>query len=119
GSVCIKATPLNGNAQIGPISIGGGFVAGHLIAGMRPACGVGDVFGDAPHFIIGKLPNSIPRIANIVIGGIVIGTSASGDRFGIEWHTIGSLKINGFVVPIVSPVSLSPFTSGDVTVREV
>jgi len=112
-------SPLNGNAQIGPISIGGDFVASHLIAGVRPVSGVGDVFGDSTDFIIGNLPNSIARIASIVIGGIVIGTSTSGDRFGIESHTIGSLKINGFVVPIVSPVSLCPLTGGDVTVREV
>ena len=85
-------------------------MAGHLIAGMRPVSGVGDVFGDSTDFIIGNLPNSIARIASIVIGGIVIGTSTSGDRFGIESHTIGSLKINGFVVPIVSPVSLCPLT---------
>jgi len=111
--------PLNGNAQIGPISIGGDLVASHLIAGVRPVSGFGDVFGADTDFIIGNLPNSIARIASIVIGGVVIGTAVSGDRFGIESHAIGSLTINGFAVPLASPVSLSPLTGGDVTVRKV
>jgi hypothetical protein len=46
-----------------------------------------------------------------------LGVPVSAGHFGIESHTIVSLKINGFVVPIVSP--LSPLTGGDVTVREV
>jgi hypothetical protein len=112
-----NTNPINGNAQIGPISIGGNLVASNLIAGVRDVNH--DGFGNADDVIIGNLPNSIARIASIVIGGVVIGTSAGGDRFGIGSHTIGSLKINGFVVPISSPLSLSPLTGGDVTVREV
>ena len=111
--------PLNGNAQIGPISIGGDLVASHLIAGVRVVSGFGDVFGGPDDFIIGNLPNSIARIASIVIGGVVLGSPASAGRFGIESHTIGSLTINGFAVPIVTPLSLSPLTGDDVTVREV
>jgi hypothetical protein len=108
---------INGNAQIGPISIGGNLVASNLIAGVRDVNH--DGFGNADDAIIGNLSNSIARIASVVIGGVVIGTSTDGDHFGIESHTIGSLKINGFVVPIVSPLSLSPLTGDDVTVREV
>ena len=111
--------PLNGNAQIGPISTGGDLVASHLIAGVRVVSGFGDVFGGPDDFIIGNLPNSIARIASIVIGGVVLGSPASAGRFGIELHTIGSLTINGFAVPIVTPLSLSPLTGDDVTVREV
>jgi hypothetical protein len=112
-----NTNPINGNAQIGPISIGGDLVASNLVAGVRDINH--DGFGNADDVIIGNLSNSIARIASVVIGGIVIGTSAGGDHFGIESHTIGSLKINGFVVPIVSPLSLSPHTGDDVTVREV
>ena len=112
-----NTNPINGNAQIGPISIGGDLVASNLIAGVRDVNH--DGFGNADDVIIGNLSNSIARIASVVIGGVVIGTSAGGDHFGIESHTIGSLKINGFVVPIVSPLSLSPLTGDDVTVREV
>jgi hypothetical protein len=111
--------PLNGNAQIGPISTGGDLAASHLIAGVRVVSGFGDVFGNPDDFIIGNLPNSIARIASIVIGGVVLGSPASSGRFGIESHTIGSLTINGFAVPIVSPLALSPLTGDDVTVREV
>jgi hypothetical protein len=112
-----NTNPINGNAQIGPISIGGDLVACNLIAGVRDVNH--DGFGNADDVIIGNLSNSIARIASVVIGGVVIGTSAGGDHFGIESHTIGSLKIDGFVVPIVSPLSLSPLTGDDVTVREV
>jgi hypothetical protein len=112
-----NTNPINGNAQIGPISIGGDLVASNLIAGVQDINH--DGFGNADDVIIGNLSNSIASIASVVIGGVVIGTSAGGDHFGIESHTIGSLKIKGFVVPIASPLSLSPLTGDDVTVREV
>jgi hypothetical protein len=111
--------PLNGNGQIGPISTGGGLAASHLIAGVQAAGGFGDVCGHPADFIIGHLPNSIARIGSIAVGGVVMGSPASAGRFGIEAHTIGSLTINGFAVPIVRRLSLLPLTGDDVTVRKV
>jgi hypothetical protein len=108
---------INGNAQIGTISIGGNLVASNLIAGVRDFNG--DGFGNADDIIIGNLPNSIAKIAGTAVGGVVIGTPASGDRFAIESHRIGSLTINGFTVPVAGSVSLSPLTGDDVTAREL
>jgi hypothetical protein len=110
------STPTNPNAQIGPVSVGGDWIASDLIAGVQDGGAAG--FGDAGDTIIGG-GASIAKIASIVIKGIVQGTAAGADQFGIESHAIGSLKINGATVPIVSPLALSPLTASDVTVRLV
>ncbi len=107
-------TPLNGNAQIGAVTVGGDWVASDLIAGVRDGGAAG--FGDAGDTIIGT--GTIAKIASITIKGIVVGTPVAGDRFGFESHAIGSFKANGVTIPIVSPVALSPIT-GDVTLRLV
>jgi hypothetical protein len=112
--------PLNGNAQIGSVKVGGDWIASDLVAGVKDGGTPG--FGDAGDTIINPPPNpvdSIAKIARIVIGGIVEGTAAGGDQFGFESHAIGSFKMNGFTIPILSPVSLSPITGNDVTIRLV
>lgn len=109
-------TPVDGNAQIGTVTVGGDWVASDLVAGVKDGGAAG--FGDAGDTVIGGGP-SIARIASVTIKGVVVGTPAAGDQFGFESHAIGSLKINGVSIPIASPVSLSPITGDDVSVRLV
>jgi hypothetical protein len=107
-------TPLNGNAQIGVVAVGGDWVASDLVAGVQDGGAAG--FGDAGDTIIPG--GTIAKIASITIKGVVVGTAAGGDRFGFESRTIGSFKAAGVTIPLVSPVSLSPITA-DVTLRLV
>ena len=85
-----------------------------------------NVFGTAD-----ELPNNpalFSKIASIVIGGQVSGTSGGTDHFGFVSQEIGSLKIHGVKVPLTagrgnnSSVNKTRFilgTTRDVTVHEV
>jgi hypothetical protein len=60
--------PINGNAQIGTVSVVGDWIGSDLVAGVEDG-GAAD-FGDAGDTINGG-GASIAKIASIVIGGIV------------------------------------------------
>jgi hypothetical protein len=107
----------NGNAQIGSVNVGGDWSASDLVAGAQDGGTAG--FGDADDMIIGGVPESIAKIAAIVIKGIVIGTPAGGDQFGFESHLIGKFIANGGSISILNSVLLSPNTGNDVTIRLV
>jgi hypothetical protein len=111
-------TPADGAAQIGPVSVGGDWIASDLIAGVQEAAGALG-FGGMGDTITGTPAANIAKIASIVIKGIVEGTPAAGDQFAFESHSIGSLTINGSSVTLPAEgaaVALSPLT-GDVVVR--
>ena len=106
-------TPANGNAQIGAVNVGGDWIASDLVAGVQDGGASG--FGDVGDTIIGG-GASIAKIASIVIGGIVEGTPANGDQFGITSHAIGSVKISGATIPLPAApgtVPISPITAND------
>jgi hypothetical protein len=119
-------TPLDGNAQVGPVKIGGDWVASSLVAGVTNSGNQASLASDFTHFgdgndtaIAGS--TGLAKIASIVIGGIVVGTEATGDHFGFEAHTLGSFKATGFTAPLTAGndvIPLSPLT-GDVTIREL
>jgi hypothetical protein len=109
----------NANAQIGPVKVGGDWIASNIVAGVMDTGAAG--FGDAGDSMIGGGTN-IAKIASIVIGGQVVGTPGA-DRFGFVSHMIGSFKAAGFTAPFVAAATSEAFelalASGDVTVREV
>lgn len=114
---------VNGDASIGPVKVGGSWIASHLSAGIDSVDG--RLGNENDGVIPGGKPNLIARIARIAIGGNVLGTDnavSPSDHFGFVAQQIGSFKAGGFVAELTeaidSPVPLSPFT-GDVAVREV
>jgi hypothetical protein len=110
--------PLNGNAQVGTVKVGGDWISSSLVAGVQDGGSAG--FGDAGDTIIGS--GTIAKIASIRIKGTVSGTPAGGDHFGFVSHTIGLFKAGIIVLPFTATslefFSLSLNTS-DVTVREI
>jgi hypothetical protein len=125
--------PINADASIGPVSVGGDWIASNLVAGVLnlgtddAVGGVGAAadnvnFGDSHDRLITSSddPNLISRIAKITIKGLVIGTGADADHFGFVAQQIGAFKVGGFTLPLISGndvVELSPLT-GDFTLRE-
>jgi hypothetical protein len=111
--------PLNGQAQIGAVTVSRDWIASNLVAGARDTGAAG--FGDTGDTIVGG-GVSIAKIASIVIGGVVTGTHGSGDHFGFVSRSIGSFKSLGFNA-LLSPVRNQyvdlPIVTSDVTVREV
>ena len=111
--------PFNGNASIGPVKVGGDWIASSISAGVRDGGAPG--FGTPGDTIIAGA-TLISRIASISIKGAVIGTAADGDHFGFTAQQIGSFKAGPFKAALTAgtdaAIELSPHT-GDVAIREV
>lgn len=96
--------PFMQGVSLGAVVVGGDFIASDIVAGvskgMDAKFGTGDdAFFLNPSQLIGSIP-SVTRIASIVIGGNVVGTSTVGDSFAIEAEQIGKLSIGGSVIPL-------------------
>lgn len=111
----------NADGQIGPVSIGGDWIAGSISSGIDQKdsfIGNGD---DA--LAPDDDQNILSRIASITIGGTVVGSPdaiSSTDFFGFVAQSIGSLKVNGGKIKLTTDLDdilLSPIT-GDVRVKE-
>jgi hypothetical protein len=112
----VSLVPVNGNAQIGAVAVGGDWAASDLIAGVQDTGGDGFFGGPNDAIIPG---GTIAKIASVAIRGVVVGTPGGADQFGFESHAIGAFRANGVSIRIASPVALSPITGDDVTIRLV
>ncbi|MBO0698392.1 MAG: hypothetical protein J2P46_08365, partial [Zavarzinella sp.] len=117
--------PIDGDAQIGPVTVGGDWVASSLVAGVKNTASANTNFGDGGDAIIGPgSPSITSRIASVVIGGQVLGTPSElgpADHYGFCAQQIGKLSVGGVGVsltPGADVIELSPLTR-DVTIREV
>jgi hypothetical protein len=114
--------PVNPNAQINVVTIGGDWTASDLAAGID--AGLDGEFGtDDDGVIAGGSPaGKDSQIARVVVGGRILGTLAPSDRFGIESQQIGSILV-GFSssIPLTAgldDLDISNATGSDVRVRE-
>ena len=92
--------PANPDAQVGPVVVGGDWVASNLVAGV--VAGGDAQFGTADDAVIGGVvdgPRS--RIASITIKGQALGTTAAGDHFGLVAEEVGALSIGGTAIPLL------------------
>ncbi len=101
-------SPVNANAQIGPVNVGGDWAASNLVAGASNIASSNTKFGNANDAkIAGGTDNAaiISKIASITIGGHLFGTPASvstTDHFGFVAEQVGSLKVGGFAIPLTA-----------------
>jgi hypothetical protein len=131
------STPVNGDAQIGAIKIGGDWLTSNAVAGAQNL-GVGDAaggtglstdnvnFGDAHDRAIAPGAASITsKIASITIGGVIKGTASAvnpDDHFGFVAEQIGSFTVAGVPIPLLNGAhsdNRTIGTTGDVTIHEV
>jgi hypothetical protein len=98
--VGILGNPVNVDAQIGNVKVGGDWIASDLTAGVD--AGGDGVFGTPDDELIveagGGDPNIKARIGKVVIAGSADGTAGGGDHFGIVAQEVGFLSINGELV---------------------
>jgi hypothetical protein len=115
--------PVNGNASIGSVKIGGTWIASDLVAGAKADAAPGtapNLFGDADDERISPTGTNEGRIIAVAIKGLVVGTADGADHFGFVAKEITSFKSLGFTAPLspgLDVIELSPST-GDVTIRE-
>jgi hypothetical protein len=118
---------VNPDAEIGKVKITGDWVASNLTAGVVSG---GNGFGNALDAVISGLgivdaPARIARIAGIVIGGQVLGTTVAGDHYGFVAQQIDSFKIRSVSFPLAAGASndlvpgLPVGITGDGSVMEV
>lgn len=123
-------TASNPDAFIGPVKVGGDWVASSIVAGLTSNQASGAAFGTAGNAIIDEgiataaLNNNgiASRIASITIGGRLFGTAGSGggDGYVFAAEAIGALKLHGssttaaFLAPAGVLVSLTPVGDADV-----
>jgi hypothetical protein len=116
--------PVNADAQIGTVTVGGDWISSTLIAGVETG-GPNNIFGNSddrkitntgqPGFKDTADQNgngAISRIAAVVIKGRALGTAASTDSalFGIEAQQIGSIKVSGLAARLIAGAGNDLFT---------
>jgi hypothetical protein len=116
-------TPVNADAQIGKVTVGGDWVKSNLVAGVSSADAV---FGNSDDVIINEISqvNSIvASIAGITIKGSVLGTFGGLDGFAFTAEEIKAVTIGGVKFKLEAGASNDDLvTSGatqDVRIREV
>ena len=105
----IVLNPVNGDAQIGAVTVGGDWVASNLVAGVMNTASGNTKFGDANDASIGVgTAGILAKIASITIAGQVFGTPASGsitDHFGFVAQHV--LLVNVGTVPTAYAIALA------------
>jgi hypothetical protein len=127
GGYSFDFVPLNADAQIGSVKVGGDWVASSLVAGVVDG---GDGFGNGNDAAINEGsadPNILSKIATVTIKGMLLGTPSginNADRFGFVAEQIGKLTVGGTIIPLqpaahddITPILLG--TTGDLTVHEI
>ena len=135
GSMPVLAiTNANADAQIGPVVIGGDWIASSLVAGA--AAGLDGQYGTSDDVKMSgagvmDAPNVSSKITSIVIGGQVIGTpSILNNHYGFVAENIGSFKVKGGTTTytliagnsnddILLAIPLSLFLGGDIRLNEI
>ena len=90
--------PKNADAQIGPVIVGGDWIASDLVAGA--IAGFSGGFGSGGDTKISgagvkDVANVFSKITSVVIGGQVLGTFSNSDHSGFVAENIGSFKVKG------------------------
>ena len=109
----VSLTPVNADAQIGAVKVGGSWIASDLVAGA--VCDAFPNFGYLSDASIGGgAPGILSKIASITIGGQVFGTPSSvnaGDNFGFVAQAIGAVEIGGYTIAV--PTNNTPLAVGE------
>ncbi len=108
---------VNGNAQIGTVTVGGDWFASSLESGCTSNDGK---LGDANDAVLAGFANDdgagnntiVARIASITIKGQVIGESGTNNPSGFLAEQIGSFKYNGITVPLTAGAKNDTFALG-------
>jgi hypothetical protein len=121
-------SPVNADAQIGSVTVGGDWIASSIAAGVVDG---GNGFGnslDAKISDANDAPNVVSKISSIVIKGQALGTSGGTDSFGFVAEQLGKFSVGGTLV-VLTPGAhndtsltdplLAVGTTGDLRLLEV
>jgi hypothetical protein len=92
-------TASNADVQIGPVAVGGNWIASNIAAGITGVTAGGSAAPN-PSPILGGSEEVISKIASIAIKGAAFGTVPTGDHFGFVAEEIGRLRIGATTFPL-------------------
>jgi hypothetical protein len=113
----------NAEAEIGKLVVAGSWTASSVSSGTQP--GTDGLFGtedDGFVLVNGEETPGLAAISKVVIRGELDGTSGTGDHFGFVAGRIGTVSLNGLIVPLTTgqtDVVALPASTDDVTLREL
>jgi hypothetical protein len=90
------SNPVNADAQIGAVFVGGDWIATNLVAGVAPDAN--GRFGTSGNTLItdaNQNPATDSSIGSVVIAGQVLGGTVSTDHFGIAAQLVAALTVGG------------------------
>jgi hypothetical protein len=100
----LNGVAVNADAQIGPVRVGGDWVASSIAAGAVP--GDDGFFGDGDSGE-GKMSGGVKdvfgvtsRIASVTIAGQALGTAGDEDFYGIVAEEVGAVTVGGMSLPL-------------------
>jgi hypothetical protein len=116
----VDLVPRDADVWVGPVTVGGDWVASSLAAGVTDG---GDGFGNAGDAVMSgpgvTNGSGTSRIGPIVIGGDVLGTSAAGDHYGFVAQQIDGLRVGGRTYRLTATADdLAVGLTGDVRLLE-
>jgi hypothetical protein len=111
----------NASVRIGPVTVGGNWIASSLVAGVD--AGVDASFGTADDASINVfIPTFHSQIVSVTIKGQAFGTFGGADHFGFVAQEVGAFKVGGRTLQLTPGTGNDVFNigiTGDLTVREV
>jgi len=119
----LDGNPVNADASVALLKVGGDWIASDLTAGVKDTASNG--FGNVDDSkITGGRDKAarISQIGKVVVKGAVSGTAAAGDHFGFVAQHVASFKHGGTKLALDPAIPSQTFelgANGDVTVREV
>lgn len=112
-------TPVNGDAQIGPIVVGGNWMGSNVAAGAKPGSGGFGSWDDAA--IGGGASAVVSKIVSVTIKGNIVNTPAV-DQFGLVAEWVGSVHVGSLSMKLTSGAhndNIIPIGPSDLFVHEV
>jgi len=120
-----SGTAANADAQVGPVTVGGDWIASSIAAGVAP--GPDGYFGNADDVkftgVMKDVVGVSSRIVSLTIAGQALGTlSSPRDAYGVVAENVSAVKIGGTPLVLNANQSFDDFAlgiSGDFRVHEV
>lgn len=122
--VGVTGVAMNADAQVGPVTVGGDWIASTIAAGVAP--GTDGYYGtdDDEKFtgVMKDVAGLFSRLVSVAIASQIVGTESPRDSASLTAENVSAVKIGGTPLVLNANLGADDFTiclMGDFRVREV